>query len=53
MDLFQEYGNAFFIALFTLEMLVKMYSLGLQVSLTESSRESFTVPKIFKSRNPL
>ncbi|XP_053619116.1 muscle calcium channel subunit alpha-1-like isoform X3 [Plodia interpunctella] len=30
MDLFQEYGNAFFVALFTLEMLVKMYSLGLQ-----------------------
>lgn len=32
LDLFQEYGNAFFVALFTLEMLVKMYSLGLQVS---------------------
>ncbi|XP_026733620.1 muscle calcium channel subunit alpha-1-like isoform X3 [Trichoplusia ni] len=30
LDLFQEYGNAFFVALFTLEMLVKMYSLGLQ-----------------------
>nr|XP_049705331.1 muscle calcium channel subunit alpha-1 isoform X4 [Helicoverpa armigera] len=31
LDLFQEYGNAFFVALFTLEMLVKMYSLGLQL----------------------
>nr|XP_037876781.1 muscle calcium channel subunit alpha-1 isoform X3 [Bombyx mori] len=30
LDHFQEYGNAFFVALFTLEMLVKMYSLGLQ-----------------------
>ncbi|XP_026318238.1 muscle calcium channel subunit alpha-1-like [Hyposmocoma kahamanoa] len=30
LDSFQEYGNAFFVALFTLEMLVKMYSLGLQ-----------------------
>ncbi|XP_075986928.1 muscle calcium channel subunit alpha-1-like isoform X2 [Anticarsia gemmatalis] len=30
LDMFQEYGNAFFVALFTLEMLVKMYSLGLQ-----------------------
>ncbi|XP_052745173.1 muscle calcium channel subunit alpha-1 isoform X6 [Bicyclus anynana] len=30
MDYFQEYGNAIFVALFTLEMLVKMYSLGLQ-----------------------
>ncbi|KAJ0171022.1 hypothetical protein K1T71_013221 [Dendrolimus kikuchii] len=30
LDYFQEYGNAFFVALFTLEMLVKMYSLGLQ-----------------------
>lgn len=31
LDYFQEYGNAIFVALFTLEMLVKMYSLGLQV----------------------
>ncbi|CAG4985172.1 unnamed protein product [Colias eurytheme] len=30
LDYFQEYGNAMFVALFTLEMLVKMYSLGLQ-----------------------
>ncbi|KAG7297124.1 Voltage-dependent calcium channel type D subunit alpha-1 [Plutella xylostella] len=30
LDHFQEYGNTFFVALFTLEMLVKMYSLGLQ-----------------------
>ncbi|XP_039761225.1 muscle calcium channel subunit alpha-1-like isoform X7 [Pararge aegeria] len=30
LDYFQEYGNAIFVALFTLEMLVKMYSLGLQ-----------------------
>ncbi|XP_064075210.1 muscle calcium channel subunit alpha-1-like isoform X14 [Vanessa tameamea] len=30
LDHFQEYGNAMFVALFTLEMLVKMYSLGLQ-----------------------
>ncbi|XP_073958915.1 muscle calcium channel subunit alpha-1-like isoform X6 [Choristoneura fumiferana] len=30
LDYFQEYGNAFFVALFTIEMLVKMYSLGLQ-----------------------
>lgn len=34
LDHFQEYGNAFFVALFTIEMLVKMYSLGLQVSRT-------------------
>ncbi|XP_045456632.1 muscle calcium channel subunit alpha-1-like [Melitaea cinxia] len=30
LEYFQEYGNAMFVALFTLEMLVKMYSLGLQ-----------------------
>ncbi|KAJ2939410.1 hypothetical protein O0L34_g10841 [Tuta absoluta] len=30
LEYFQEYGNAFFVALFTIEMLVKMYSLGLQ-----------------------
>ncbi|XP_041983617.1 muscle calcium channel subunit alpha-1-like isoform X15 [Aricia agestis] len=30
LDYFQEYGNAIFVALFTMEMLVKMYSLGLQ-----------------------
>ncbi|KAK9753802.1 Ion transport protein [Popillia japonica] len=30
LDEFQEYTNMFFIALFTLEMLIKMYSLGFQ-----------------------
>lgn len=29
---FTEYTNMFFIALFTMEMLLKMYSLGFQVS---------------------
>lgn len=32
LDHFQEYTNMFFIALFTMEMLLKMYSLGFQVS---------------------
>lgn len=32
LDEFQEYTNNIFIALFTLEMLLKMYSLGFQVS---------------------
>lgn len=31
LDDFQEYTNMFFIALFTMEMLLKMYSLGFQV----------------------
>ncbi|KAJ3640022.1 hypothetical protein Zmor_003343 [Zophobas morio] len=30
LDLFQEYTNMFFIALFTMEMLLKLYSLGFQ-----------------------
>ncbi|XP_044016897.1 muscle calcium channel subunit alpha-1 isoform X3 [Aphidius gifuensis] len=30
LDLFQEYTNMFFIALFTMEMILKMYSLGFQ-----------------------
>lgn len=32
LDHFQDWTNLFFVALFTLEMLLKMYSLGFQVS---------------------
>lgn len=36
LDDFQEYTNTFFVALFTLEMLLKMYSLGFQVCISSS-----------------
>lgn len=32
--LFSDYTNLFFVVLFTCEMLLKMYSLGFQVSIT-------------------
>ena len=35
LDYFQEYVNLFFVVLFTCEMVLKMYSLGFQVSLSK------------------
>lgn len=37
LDYFQDVTNLFFVVLFTCEMLIKMYALGLQVSSTYSN----------------
>lgn len=45
LDEFQDYANMFFVVLFTIEMLIKLYSLGFQVCTYREYNEDKTLTK--------